>query len=120
MKIGFGSKTENEKSTSHLRLFIFLKLSDTPYIVSMRVSKNKMKPEYNASEESRKSESYQQDRLKYIQQYSDQIAVSLLENPDVKDLSAHEKEEWVKKCHEELGKLYDMSQDMLYENIIDY
>lgn len=114
-----GTESGSDISKSHLKLYIFLKLTDFPYVTSMGVSRAAMKPDYNKIEERRKSESYQQGRLNYIQQYSDQIAASLLENPDVKDLSEPEKEEWVTNCHEKFGKLYDTFQDMLSENIID-
>ncbi|GFH53177.1 hypothetical protein CTEN210_09653 [Chaetoceros tenuissimus] len=116
---GLDSKSDVSTRTSHLDLYVFMKLSDVPYAHPVSVSKVAMKPDFNEIEERRKSESYLQGRLNYIQRYSDQIAASLSENPDVKDISAPEKEEWVKKRREEFGKLYDTIQDMLHEKIID-
>ncbi|GFH49166.1 hypothetical protein CTEN210_05642 [Chaetoceros tenuissimus] len=116
MKKGIGSKTD--KSTSHLTLNVFLKLSDVPYIVSMRVSKEELKPDYNALEEREKCESYQKRREEYIKLYSDQLAMILLVNPDVKDLSASEKEEYAKKFNKHIGELFDLQYEILNKNLI--
>ena len=84
---------DSRNGGSNFTLYFFLKLSDTPYMVSKNVPKITMDFEYDG-----KSKPCQQDR-EYIRQKSDQI---LSEN--FKDLSVSEKENVFKMCTEMVRK----------------
>ncbi|GFH53175.1 hypothetical protein CTEN210_09651 [Chaetoceros tenuissimus] len=126
---GFINKVRKdvEVDPDDFNLFVFLKLSDSPGIYKNVIPRAAMKENYNESEEIRKSERYQQERSKFIQRFSDESQLSqlpnpvvkdfmsLLTNPEGKDLSASEKQEHVKNS---LGNFFDMLQDISNEIII--
>lgn len=106
--------------SDYFNVFTFLRLNEKPHIVATALLRDTMKANYNESDERKKCELYQQRRQEYIQQHSDQLAMSLLVNPDVKDLSTSEKEEWVKNCQEKIGEVFDLLDDARNKKVIGH
>ncbi|GFH53174.1 hypothetical protein CTEN210_09650 [Chaetoceros tenuissimus] len=113
------ARAENRRS-DYLGVYVFLRFSDKPQIVATSLLRDTMKANYNQSEERKKCESYQQRRQNYILQHSDEIIMGLLVNPYVKDLSASEKEKWVKNQEEEIGELFDLLEDERSKKVIGH
>lgn len=91
--------------------------SDNPIISTVAVGRKVLEAKSD-SECREKSETYQQKRQENIQQHSDQLAMMLLVNPDVKDLSPSEKVEYAKKFNEKMGKFFDLQYEILNKKII--
>ncbi|GFH53172.1 hypothetical protein CTEN210_09648 [Chaetoceros tenuissimus] len=113
------SRSEKVKS-DYFNIYVFVRLSDVQQIVTSSLLRDTMEANYNQSEERKKSKSYQQRREEYIQKNSDQMLSSLSVNElrKLKNLSASEKEEWVRDYQEKLGNLFDAYEDALSEIVI--